>query len=75
LEEFLFSNGSATLILLVYEREQFDSNTYTHAFIPISVFKSFHITSFHTNIHPALVSCSSCVCEEVGINQKGKNKK
>jgi hypothetical protein len=75
LEEFLVSNGSTTLILLIFERGKFDSNTHTHTFIPISVSKIFHITSFHTNIHLALVSCPSCVREEVGINQRDKNKK
>jgi hypothetical protein len=57
--------------LLIYESEQFDSQT--HTLLPI--FKSFHTTNFHRDIHPALVSCPSCVDEKVGVNQKGINKK
>jgi hypothetical protein len=47
---------------------------YTHTILSISAFKSFHITSFQTDIYPALVSCPSCVHEELGINQKAKIK-
>ena len=50
------------------------THTHTHTFIPISVFKSFHITGFHTNTHLALVSCHSFVHEEVCMKQKAKIK-
>jgi len=63
LEEFLVSNGSTALILLIYKREQFYSNTYTYTLL------------YQLQYSRALVSCHSCVHEEVGMNQKGKNKK